>query len=199
MTRERIFTGIMALAAALALAVSAAGPVMAAEPTVTLQAGPDTGGVWQLTAHVVDPSGKPIGDKDVRFSVQEPFMGSQQSVPLGSVPTDSSGTATLRYTPTWNGHQVLTASVSGSGQIDSSPVAIDVADAIPALPAEPPSLASIREVAGPVTVVVALLVWALLAAIALYAVLGVARSGEARERRQPAVAPSGERETSRPG
>jgi hypothetical protein len=85
--------------------------------------------------------------------------------------------------PSWNGHQLLTASIAGSDEIDSAPVSIDVQDAAPVLPADPPTLGTLRAVAPPAVLLVAAAVWLLIAATFLYALFGVRGHPAARHPR----------------
>ena len=184
-------TGMVLGALALAALLTAllAGPVFSADPTVRLQTAAGEDAAWILTAQVDDASGNPVGGANVDFSVQATFLGSDQTVAIGSAVTDTSGAATINYVPTWNGHQVLTATATGTSVV-SAPAAIDVTGAAPVLPADPPTLGLLRTVTPPVVVFVVLGVWALLGGTFLYAVLGVARWRPRSKRRASVSVPA---------
>jgi hypothetical protein len=159
----------------IGLVVLTAGRSLAGGPTVVLRAAPEADGSWQLQALVTDAAGAPVGGASVHVAVEEPFLGTTNAVIIGSASTDTTGTASIRYVPTWNGAQVLVATTAGSDAANSVPVTLDVSGAQPAIPAAAPTLPVMSAVAGPAAVAVALTVWLILALTLLYAVLGVAR------------------------
>lgn len=164
-----------ALIAAVGLIVLTAGPSLAGGPAVVLQAARAADSSWQLQARLTDTAGAPVGGSTVQFAAQETFMGASVAVPIGTATTDTTGIASIRYVPTWNGPQVLEATASGSAAASSAPVTIEVSGALSAIPLEAANLPTISAVAGPAAVVLALTVWLALALTLLYTVLGVAR------------------------
>ncbi len=167
-------TRAAALAIVALVLTAAASPAFAADPTIRLDASAGDGNSWVLTAQVDDASGNAVSNANVDFAVQVSFMGSDRMVTIGSAITDTSGAASIEYVPTWNGHQVLTATVHGSAAA-SDPAEIDVSNATPVIPPDPPTLGLLRTVTPPVVVLVVLCVWLLIGGTFLYAVLGVAR------------------------
>lgn len=182
--RPRAWAGfrlaLAALALALGIAALTASPALGADPRVALRAGVAQDGSWQLTATVQDAQGAPASGEEVRFAVRQEFMGTPRNVTLGTATTDTSGTATLRYVPSWNGDQAIVASVSApagavGGGVVSGPVTIHVTDAVPAIPDRPGTLDAVGVASLPVAVLVVLAVWGLLLGTFVSAVLGVAR------------------------
>lgn len=201
----------LALGCIVALSLATAATAFAADPApnavkpvppskVVLHALPADGGGWTLQAQVSDAAGKPVANAGVEFTVSEPFLGKLRAVSLGTATTDTSGAASLAYVPTWNGHQdiaaVLVAAAAGasagSGQaaggganVVSGPVRLDVTDASPVLPPDPPALGALRAIGTPAMVLLAVVVWLLLAVTFLYAVLGIARPAARASARSP--------------
>ena len=127
-------TGAVALVL-LALALAAAvlwSPARASAapaggtPTVVLS-GAEVDGTVRLTARVTGPGGAPVTAGEVQFLVTSTVFGPRQ-VPIGSVPLDAAGTATLvlgghdwrGYRPTATGPQEFTASFAA--QVGDTPV-----------------------------------------------------------------------------
>jgi len=65
-----------------------------------------------LSARLVQADGKPIGSRPVIFFVRTAVFGNRL-MPLGTANTDSSGTAAMTYTPTWEGDQHLVLRFAG--------------------------------------------------------------------------------------
>jgi hypothetical protein len=180
----------LAIGFAFALALQP-GPVAAAGPAVQVQADPGDAGTWQLQATVTGADGKAQSQAAVTFVAATDFFG-ERWVPIGSALTDTSGRATVVYTPTWNGEQRLVARVSGvEGARASEPIVIEVSGALPGIASEPQDLPIVRAWALPIGVAVVVLVWLVLAFIFLSAVIGIARRPTTPTTSQPARGETG--------
>jgi hypothetical protein len=172
-----------AIALAAMLLASLAGPaaVVAADPPAQLRLDvqPGDGGFFSLRA-TLTRAGAVQSQETVQFLQFVDFFG-ERWVPIGTAVTDAAGVASLRYSPTSNGHQELMARYAGvDGTVASDPFEITVSGAVPAIPEEPPVLPVVRAWAFPVGAAVLFLVWLLLAVILLRAVIGIARPTEMR-------------------
>lgn len=166
-------------AVALALTALLLGTQVAeaAEPAIRAQAEAMDDGSFRLSATVTTAEGRAQSQAPVTFLAATEFFGSRW-VPVGTAVTDTSGTATIVYTPTWNGDQRLIArAASPQGALESQPVNIEVSGALPGVTTEPPDLPIVRAWALPIGVVVVLLVWLILGFLFLSAVIGIARPG----------------------
>ncbi len=73
------------------------------------------GGSVTLSATLKDAHGNPIPDVVVRFYVEARLAGTSGSMEIGATVTDADGLASLNYTPTFAGDQLVTARFSGVG------------------------------------------------------------------------------------
>lgn len=177
---RRVGTAVLALAAAVAmlLALAPSRPAAASHESsdLRLSATPLADGAWLLEARLQDQSAGALGRHVVRFTATVEFLGTRP-VLLGSVETDSSGTARLTYRPTWQGLQRLVARASfEDGTALSNEAVLDVADAL--TPLSPPAarLPVVGTWAGPVAAGVAVSVWGLLAMVLIRVVFGISRA-----------------------
>jgi len=179
----------LAVGIALGALVLQPGIAGAAGPGLRLQADAADAGTWRLQATVTGADGTAQSQVAVTFMAATEFFG-ERWVPIGNALTDTSGTATVIYTPTWNGEQRLVARVSGvEGADESEPIVIQISGALPAIASEPQSLPIVRAWALPIGVAVVVLVWIVLAFLFLSAVIGIARRPRPLQRLQspPAV------------
>jgi hypothetical protein len=166
---------VLVACAAAAFLTLRPGIAEAAEPNVAVTATPADNGTWLLAARVSTPDGDAASQVSVTFTAATEFFG-ERWVPVGTAVTDTSGTASLIYTPTWNGAQTLVAVAAGAdGTVASQPIVIEVRGAIAAVPAEPPALPIVRSWALPIGAAVVIAVWIVLAFPFLKAVVGIAR------------------------
>jgi hypothetical protein len=165
----------MTMALALAALSVQAGAARAADPQVTVEAAAADDETWRLSAKVTADDGAARSQVSVTFSVATEFFG-ERWVPVGTAVTDTSGTASLIYTPSWNGAQTLVARASAPDGVQlSEPMVIDVIGALPAIAPEPDDLPLVRAWALPIGVAVVVAVWVVLALLFLSAVIGIAR------------------------
>lgn len=180
---------ILALSAAVGVlfALGSVGRAAAshAEADFSLTAQPVADGEWLLEARLRDRSSGAIGLQLVRFSATVEFLGTRR-VLLGTVETDTSGTARLTYRPTWSGLQRIVARASfDDGTAASNEAVLEIDDAVSPLAPLPARLTVVGSWAGPVAATVALSVWGLLALVLLRVVFGISRA--------PAVTATGRR------
>jgi hypothetical protein len=174
----------MAMALALAALSVQANAALAADPQVTIAAVDADDGTWRLSAKVTDGDGAAQSQISVTFTAATVFFG-ERWVPLGTAVTDTSGTASLIYTPSWNGAQTLVARAGTPGGVRlSEPMVIDVIGALPGIALEPDDLPLVRAWALPIGVAVVVAVWVVLAFLFFSAVIGIAR----RSGPEPALA-----------
>ena len=174
MTRHQSLAAL-AVGIAFGALVLQPGIAGAAGPGVRLQADAADGGTWRLQATVTGADGTAQSQVAVTFMAATDFFG-ERWVPIGNALTDTSGTATILYTPTWNGEQRLVARVSGvEGADESEPIVIQVSGALPAIASEPQDLPIVRAWAVPIGAAVVVLVWIVMAFIFLSAAIGIAR------------------------
>jgi Ni/Fe-hydrogenase subunit HybB-like protein len=140
-------------------------------PKITIT-GIEGDGAVQLTAKVTDAAGKPVAKADVKFLLTTTVFG-PRAVPLGTVATDTTGTARLligtdtkRYRPTTTGPQEFVASYTADGQ---EPVEfatnVDVTAAKPAYtPGPPKPLAAVGHALAKALFFIVATVWILLIA-----------------------------------
>jgi hypothetical protein len=167
--------GAAAAALALSLLFLGASVADAAEPAIRAQAEAMGDGSFRLTAKVTTAEGGAQSQTLVTFLAATEFLGSRW-VPVGTAVSDTSGTATVLYNPTWNGEQRLIARAAGpQGALESEPISIEVSGALPGVNTEPPDLPIVRAWALPIGVLVVVVVWLVLAFIFLSAVVGIAR------------------------
>lgn len=174
--------------------VQVAPPVLGwthARSEVSVAARPLDTGAWTLEAHVRDVQAGPIGGCTVRFDAKIELLG-VRTVELGTARTDSSGTATLTYRPTWTGtHRIVALAPFDDGTVVSTEAVIEVTGAAPA--ATPAArLPVIGSWAGPMAALVLAVVWGLLAVVVVRVVLGISRSASVN------AGPSGPSTSSRP-
>lgn len=177
---KRVGTAVFALATAVAmlLAFAPSGPAAASHERsdLRLSASPLADGAWLLEARLQDRSAGPLGRHVVRFSATVQFLGTRP-VLLGSVETDSSGTARLTYRPTWQGLQRLVARASfEDGTALSNEAVLEAADAV--TPLSPPAarLPVVGTWAGLVAAGVAVSVWGLLGLVLIRVVFGISKA-----------------------
>ena len=167
--------GIVVLLVALlgAFSVGAAPSAEAATgptgPKITIT-GVERGGVVQLTAKLTDAAGAPLKKADVKFLLATSVFG-PRSVPLGTVATDTTGTARLkigtdtkRFRPTTSGPQEFVASYSADGQKPvefSTNVNVTVAQSA-YTPAPPKALAGAGNVLIKALFIIVAIIWILL-------------------------------------
>lgn len=174
MSRHRC---LVFLSAGLALAALWAQPgsTRGADPPVTIEAAALDDGTWRLTSSVTASDGRALSQTAVTFTAATEFFG-ERWVPIGTAVTDTSGTASLVYRPTWNGAQTLVARTSGTdGPQTSEPITIEVTGALPGIAQEREDLPIVRAWALPIGVGVVVAVWVVLAFLFLSAVIGIAR------------------------
>lgn len=179
--RKVLLAFALALAALAIASVSNPGQVAAADPPARLQLDAESGddGSWMLRA-TLTRGGAVQSQETVQFLQGVEFFG-QRWVPLGTAVTDAAGVASKLYSPTANGLQELVARVATTdGTLDSDHFEITVRGAVPAIPREPPVLPVVRAWAFPVGAAILFLVWLLLAAVFLRAVVGIARPTETK-------------------
>jgi hypothetical protein len=179
--RRLLFVCVLGTGALVIASFASLERAAAADPPARLEAvaEQDDDGVWMLRA-TLTRAGVVQSGRTVEFLQQVDFFG-ERWVPLGTAVTDAAGSASLPYSPTWNGVQHLVARYEADdGRYESLPVEITVSGAIPAIPEEAPVLPIMRVWAFPVATVVLILVWLALAGILLGAVVGIARSGPDR-------------------
>jgi Ni/Fe-hydrogenase subunit HybB-like protein len=138
-------------------------------PKITIT-GVEGGGAVQLTAKLTDAAGKPLAKADVKFLLASTVFGPRQ-VPLGTVATDTTGTAKLiigtdtkRYRPTTSGPQEFVASYTADGQEPvefSTNVNVTVARSA-YIPAPPKPLDAAGDVLVKALFVIVATVWILL-------------------------------------
>lgn len=147
-----------------------------AEADFSLTAQPVADGGWLLEARLRNRSSGALGLQLVRFSATVEFLGTRP-VLLGTVETDTSGTARLTYRPTWSGLQRIVARTSfDDGTAVSNEALLEVADAVSPLARPSERLTVVGSWAGPVAAAVALSVWGLLALVLVRVVVGVSRA-----------------------
>lgn len=174
MSRHR-WLAVLSVGLALSALLAQPEGTRGAEPPVTLEATALDDGTWRLTSSVRASDGGALSQIAVTFAAATEFFG-ERWVPIGMAVTDTSGTASLVYSPTWNGSQVLVARTSGNGGVQvSKPVSIEVNGALPGIAREREDLPIVRAWALPVGVGVVVAVWAVLAFLFLSAVIGIAR------------------------
>lgn len=149
--------------------------VSAATVSLTATAGPQ--GRVILNAQVNSSEGRPVSNHKVQFFVQTSFFG-QRAVLLGEGITDTTGSATVSFEPTWVGQHQFTASFVGGEGYDpaSGEAAFDVSSIRSPQPAEAAGLQLIRQATGLVALLVTAGVWAILLLIVLRVGLGLRRS-----------------------
>lgn len=147
-----------------------------AQSEVLLSARPLDNGAWAIEARVRDASVGPIGSQTVRFSATIEFLGVRR-VDIGSARTDTSGTATLTYRPTWDGsHRIAARAPFDDGTIVSNEVVVEVTGAAPPLSTSGGRLATFGAWAGPAAALVVAAIWGLLALILVRVVVGISKA-----------------------
>lgn len=180
-----------------------ASAALVARPAAALAVGPDVeltaeatgGGGWTLQARVTGADGSALSQVDVTLVMATDFFGDRW-IPLGTGVTSTSGVATFAYAPTSTGDQSIVARAATSeGSRDSRALVIHVESAVPAVPAERATLPIVRAWALPVGIGVVVLVWIVLGAIFVFAVLGIARQPSGVDQRRPVISPTDRLET----
>ena len=193
----RRVTPLVILTLLLATAAQMARPdaSLAAGPDVELTAEAAGDGGWTLQARVTGADGSALSQMDVTFVMATDFFGDRW-IPLGTSVTSTSGAATFAYAPTSTGDQYIVARAATSeGSRDSRALVIHVDAAVPAVPAERAALPIVRAWALPIGIGVVVLVWIVLGAIFVSAVLGIARQPSGVDERRPVISPTDRLET----
>lgn len=131
-----------------------------------------------LSALLSDTAGEPISGERVTFLVEVAFEAVEPMV-IGSRATDATGHATVTYLPTWDGEHQLTAQFGGNATYLAATTnwLMEVEGAGLPYVEEPRGLESVRRWL-PITVgTVVFVVWASLAWITAWTVIGIVRQG----------------------
>lgn len=177
---RRTVTLALVMAGVVLATVSTPAPeVRAAEP-MGLEATVQDDGTWRLDATVLQSDGRGQSQVPVTFMARVDFFG-ERWIPVGTAVSDTTGTASLLYLPTWNGDQILVARAGGEAAMSSAPVVIRISGALPGVPSEPEDLPIVRAWAIPVGAAVIVTVWIILAFLFLSAVVGIRRAREASQ------------------
>ena len=190
-------TPLVLLTLLLATAAQLAQPdaSLAAGPDVEFTAEPSGGGGWTLQARVTGADGSALSQVDVTFVMATDFFG-ERWIPLGTGVTSTNGVATFAYAPTSTGDQSIVARAATSeGSRDSRALVIHVDAAVPAVPAERAALPIVRAWALPIGIGIVVLVWIVLGAVFVFAVLGIARHSAGVDERRPVISPTDRLET----
>ncbi len=173
--RRHPWLAVVSMGLAVSVIGAQPGATRGADPRVTIEATALGDGTWLLTSSVTGPDGGALSQATVTFAAATEFFG-ERWVPLGTAVTNTSGTASLAYSPTWNGSQTLVARMrGGDGEQVSEPISIEVSGALPGIAQERPDLPIVRAWALPIGVGVVVAVWVVLGFLFLFAVIGVAR------------------------
>lgn len=170
---------LLVLLAPMALADGDASTAPAAPaakpPTVTLDTTAGQKGAVVLTATVRDGDGKVISDADVRFYVQADFFAKRGAL-IGEGTTDTTGSVSVSYVPTWTGTNQFSAKFTGA---DGNPVTgqanFDVAKVQPIQAKAPEEIPLVRQGTALLAVVATAGVWLLMLTVIFRVGFGVKR------------------------
>lgn len=186
---------------AVALVLVLASLVLLADAVTAAPVQPSRTGLDVTTAPRLDPKGqpmvgqylvvatlktaddKPVANETVSFFEQIQFLGATRDALIGTVTTDSDGTAVVAYQPTQVGEHTLIARSTGDAQYAKSETksTLDVSQVVSPFPAVVVPLASVRMglTIGVGLIVVA--VWAFLIGLAVRAFTGIRAASEAAQ------------------
>lgn len=140
---------------------------------VAREVGADT---WAIEAQVRDMMSGPVGGVTVEFSAKIEFLG-VRTLDLGSARADTSGAATLTYSPTTNGvHHIVARVPFDDGVLISNEAVFEVTGATPQLAPPTQRLPAVGAWAGPVAALVVASVWGLLVLVFVRVVVGISQA-----------------------
>jgi hypothetical protein len=174
----RLFAGALACAATLALsggvgagAAPASAPLAEGTTPVTIQVKvtPRNDGSVAVVATAVRPGGGPVSNLPMNLYMVADFFG-KRDVLIGSDVTDTSGTAAVRYVPTWSGGHEFRAVTPGSEIYSASTgnVATQLTRTVAPYHATGGDLEGFRRAVGVIVLGATAAVWLLLLGIFLY-------------------------------
>lgn len=158
---------------------------------ITLTTAPQKDGKVAVTAIATKPDSSSASDLALNFVVVPEFFGKKRPVSIGSAKTDTTGTAGISYTPTWDGPHHFEASSDRSAAYAPAQAAVDVQLKAATAPykSAPPALASLRRSALLGALVVTVGVWLLLIMVVVRVITGlVSGKAEAPSRAQESTA-----------
>lgn len=131
-----------------------------------------------LTALLKDATGEPLGGERITFFVDVDFESAGPML-IGSRTTDASGRAAIRFRPTWDGEQLLSARFEGNASHLPATVnrAMEVLGSNARYVEQPRGLERVRNWLPVTAGVVLLAVWISLGSISAWTVLGIVRAG----------------------
>ena len=146
--------------------------------------GIDVTGQYLLTAILTTQDGKPVNNVTVSFYEQAQLLGTREAL-LGTVVTDSTGSATIVYQPAQTGSKTVIARFAGTDGLAPANITekVDVSTAVPPFSSKPLPFSQISEYLGVGIGLLVVVTWLILLRVLVGAILGVRG---AASRRPPA-------------
>lgn len=174
---QRILFGALVTVLCLGPAALAVGAPAPQPTSLTLATNVLAGGEVSVSARLTDAAGKAVGNQPLHFTIMADFMG-KQAVPIDTGVTDTTGTASVTYTPIWVGAHEFRASFAGTSafQEGKGSTSIQLSTAAPVYKPTNPELTLIRKVMAAASVTILLTVWATILGVMVRVGIGLGRT-----------------------
>lgn len=156
--------------------------------SIKVTVNPQSNGSALVVAKFLDAGGKPVTNRPADFFILAKFFG-EHPVRIGTATTDTSGSGTVPYQPSWDGQHVFQARLANdTGTPAIGEATADLKSVMPKYHSEPTALPGVRASVGVGAGALTLSVWGILLWTLGRTVAVIRRQGR-EEREGPGAGP----------